>query len=228
MIISHLSQQPAIHVSAGFSGAGAITAGDSQSGVETSQDGKSQGHVSSADAANRQLSEKERREVEKLKRRDREVRAHEQAHLAAAGAYAMGGPRYTYQTGPDGKRYAVGGEVPIDVSEVPGNPEATLQKAQTIRRAALAPSNPSSADRAIAAKAAAMAAKARQDLTRDDDAGVRGESGMANEPSPNAQSAKPHSENSSNPLSGKNVKNYASRSYAQSSSSDTYKLDIWA
>ncbi len=113
------------------------------------------------------LSEDERRQVEELKKRDREVRAHEQAHLAAAGGYAMGGARYTYKMGPDGKRYAVGGEVPIDVSEVPGNPQATLQKAMTVRRAALAPSNPSSADRAIAAKAAMMAAQARQEMARD-------------------------------------------------------------
>ncbi len=112
------------------------------------------------------LSDRERREVEELKKRDQEVRAHEQAHLAAAGGYAAGGPRYTYKTGPDGKRYAVGGEVPIDVSEVPNNPEATLQKALTVRRAALAPANPSAADRAIAAKAANMAAKARREMAK--------------------------------------------------------------
>ncbi len=115
----------------------------------------------------RELSEEERREVEELKRRDREVRAHEQAHLAAAGGYATGGARYTYKMGPDGKRYAVGGEVPIDVSEVPGNPQATLQKAMTVRRAALAPSNPSAADRSIAARASMMAAKARQEMARE-------------------------------------------------------------
>ncbi|MDQ7051702.1 MAG: putative metalloprotease CJM1_0395 family protein [candidate division KSB1 bacterium] len=113
------------------------------------------------------LSEEERREIEELKRRDREVRAHEQAHLAAAGGYAKGGARYTYKVGPDGKRYAVGGEVPIDVSEVPGNPQATLQKAMTVRRAALAPSNPSAADRSIAARASMMAAKARQEMARE-------------------------------------------------------------
>ncbi|RMD95152.1 MAG: hypothetical protein D6814_13635 [Calditrichaeota bacterium] len=128
-------------------------------------------------AGQQQLSEKEKKEVEQLKKRDREVRAHELAHLAAAGGYALGGPQFTFKLGPDGKRYAVGGEVPIDVSEVPDNPEATLQKAQTIRRAALAPANPSSADRAIAAKAMAMAAKARQELSRtqeDADAGTSG------------------------------------------------------
>ena len=44
---------------------------------------------------------------------DREERQHEQAHLSAAGGHARGGPSYQYETGPDGKRYAVGGEVSI-------------------------------------------------------------------------------------------------------------------
>jgi hypothetical protein len=49
-------------------------------------------------------------------------------------------------TGPDGKQYAVGGEVPIDLSPVSGNPQATVQKAETIQRAALAPADPSGPD----------------------------------------------------------------------------------
>ena len=110
------------------------------------------------------LSRQEEQELKELKKRDREVRAHEQAHLAAAGGHALGGPRYTYQVGPDGKRYAVGGEVPLDASKVPNNPQATILKAQAIRRAALAPANPSAPDKAIAAEAAAMAAEARRDL----------------------------------------------------------------
>jgi hypothetical protein len=92
------------------------------------------------------------------------VRLHEQAHLLAAGPYAKGAPSYTYETGPDGKRYAVGGEVPIDLSAVPGDPQATLQKALTIRRAALAPNDPSATDQAVAAQATALAAQAQQEL----------------------------------------------------------------
>src|SRR4030095_11060184 len=105
-----------------------------------------------------------RRALESLRQRDQEVRLHEQAHLLAAGPYAKGAPSYTYQTGPDGQRYAVGGEVPIDLSAVPGNPQATLQKALTIRRAALAPTDPSATDQAVAAQATALAAPAQQDL----------------------------------------------------------------
>lgn len=105
------------------------------------------------------------RALQALKQRDREVRQHEQAHLLAAGPFATGGPRYTYETGPDGQRYAVGGEVPIDLSAVPGDPAATIQKAQTIQRAALAPAEPSGPDLAIAAKAATLVAQAQQELT---------------------------------------------------------------
>ena len=55
------------------------------------------------------LTEEQQQEVAELKSRDREVRSHEQAHLAAAGPYASGAPSFTYQEGPDGRRYAVGG-----------------------------------------------------------------------------------------------------------------------
>jgi SprA family protein len=113
-----------------------------------------------------QLSEAEQRTVAKLKARDREVRAHEQAHLSAAGPHASGGPRYQYQKGPDNARYAVGGEVDIDVSPVAGDPEATIRKAQVIRAAALAPSNPSPQDHQVAAAATKMEAEARQKLSQ--------------------------------------------------------------
>ena len=81
-------------------------------------------------------SEEETKQIEELKRRDREVRAHEMAHLMAAGAQASGGPSYEFQKGPDGKQYAVGGEVQIDTSPVEGDPEATMRKAARIQAAA--------------------------------------------------------------------------------------------
>ncbi|MEM8834515.1 MAG: putative metalloprotease CJM1_0395 family protein [Planctomycetota bacterium] len=110
------------------------------------------------------LSEEEQRQVEELKARDQEVRTHEQAHVAAAGSLFRGGPFYSYQTGPDGKRYAVGGSVNIDTSPVDGDPQATIQKAQQIRRAALAPAEPSSTDQQVASKASQMEAEARAEL----------------------------------------------------------------
>lgn len=93
-------------------------------------------------------------ELAQLKARDSQVRAHEAAHMAAGGRYITGGASYVYQTGPDGGEYAVGGEVGIDTSPVPGNPEETAQKMRTVRAAALAPSDPSAADLSVAAAAA--------------------------------------------------------------------------
>lgn len=116
-------------------------------------------------SAYQQFSREELELIGRLKRRDREVRAHEQAHRAAAGPYASS-PSYTYQRGPDGKNYAIGGEVQIDTSPVPGDPEATLRKAEIIRSAANAPANPSAQDRSVAAEATAMAIKARMELAR--------------------------------------------------------------
>ena len=111
-----------------------------------------------------QLSEAEQQTVAKLKARDREVRAHEQAHLSAAGPHARGGPSFQYQKGPDNARYAVGGEVQMDVSPVACDPQATIRKAQMIRAAALAPANPSSQDQQVAAAATKMEAQAQQEL----------------------------------------------------------------
>ena len=114
------------------------------------------------DSAGNPLSEVEVQQVRELEARDREVRAHEQAHKSAAGPYA-GAIHYDYQRGPDSKRYAVGGHVPIDMSDVPGDPAATAEKMAVIRRAALAPAEPSSTDRAVAAEASQREAEARQE-----------------------------------------------------------------
>jgi hypothetical protein len=111
-----------------------------------------------------QLTEDERRILNQLKARDAEVRAHEAAHLAAAGPHANGAPTFEFETGPDGRQYATGGEVSIDSSPVPGDPEATARKAQTIKRAALAPREPSGQDRQVAAQAAQLEAQARQQI----------------------------------------------------------------
>jgi len=111
-----------------------------------------------------QLTEEERQILNELKARDAEVRAHEAAHLAAAGPYANGAPTFEFETGTDGRQYATGGEVSIDSSPVAGDPEATVRKAQTIKRAALAPREPSGQDRAVAAQAAQLEAQARQEI----------------------------------------------------------------
>jgi len=110
------------------------------------------------------LSPEAEKQVQKLQERDREVRAHEQAHIAAGGQHVSGGASFSFQTGPDGRQYAIGGSVQIDTSPVPGNPKATEEKARAVRRAALAPASPSSTDQNVAAKAAAMESRARSEL----------------------------------------------------------------
>lgn len=97
------------------------------------------------------LSDEERRDVARLRTRDAEVRRHEQTHAIAAGPYG-GAPIYVFERGPNGRFYAVGGHVRIDTSPE-ATPEATIRKMETVIRAAQAPSNPSSADRAIAHQA---------------------------------------------------------------------------
>ena len=123
------------------------------------------GNAAAEKADANQPSDEEQRVIDQLQERDREVRDHELAHARVGGAYA-GQPSYTYQTGPDGKRYAIGGSVSIDTSPVPNNPEATISKLEVIKRAALAPAEPSSTDRSVAAFADAARAQALADLTR--------------------------------------------------------------
>ena len=113
-----------------------------------------------------ELSAEEEKEVTQMKKRDREVKAHEMAHVAAGAGVVRGGAHYDYQTGPDGKRYAVGGHVSIDTS-AEKEPQETIRKMQVVKKAALAPAQPSNTDRAIAAKAAITEAKARAQLTKE-------------------------------------------------------------
>lgn len=110
-----------------------------------------------------QLELVEQAEVRELAARDREVRAHEQAHMAVGGQYA-GGVSYDYSRGPDGRLYATGGSVSIDISPVSGDPAATITKMQQVQRAALAPAEPSGQDRAVAAQAAQLIAQARAEI----------------------------------------------------------------
>lgn len=113
---------------------------------------------------NTQTDQRQRAQIAELAKRDREVRAHELAHVAAGGRYT-GAASFSYERGPDGRLYASGGEVSIDASPVRNDPQATLEKAITIQRAALAPADPSNTDRRVAAKAAVIAAQARIEIS---------------------------------------------------------------
>lgn len=119
------------------------------------------------------LTEEEEAVVRDLKKRDQEVRAHEQAHKTVGGPYASA-PSYETVTGPDGREYAVGGEVKIDASPVQGNPAATIRKMDIVIRAALAPANPSPQDTQVAQSAQQTKLQAQAEL-REQNAAERAE-----------------------------------------------------
>lgn len=118
--------------------------------------------------AEKELNEDEKREVQELKKRDQEVKAHEQAHMAAGGGLVQGGASFTFQRGPDGKSYAVGGEVKIDTSPE-RDPDQTIRKMQQVKRAALAPAQPSGTDRSVAARAAQVETQARAEKAKSEE-----------------------------------------------------------
>lgn len=137
-------------------------------GLQAESQDESQGNTenpSQTSPDGSRLTAEELQLVEELKAADLEVRQHEMAHLAAGGSLVTSGASFTYKTGPDGQRYAVAGEVGIDVSAVPGDPRATIEKMQQIKRAATAPASPSAQDLRVAAKATATAAEAAGELT---------------------------------------------------------------
>ncbi len=148
--------------------ASGVDAQDPANGAEKEADASAEAapDAALAEGTEADLTEDEQLLVEELQQRDREVRQHEQAHMAAAGGHARGGASYEYTTGPDGKRYAAGGEVSIDTSKVSGDPAATIRKAQLVYRAALAPAEPSGQDRSVASQAKQMEMEARQELTQ--------------------------------------------------------------
>ncbi len=118
------------------------------------------------------LTPEELQVVRQLQQTDRKVRAHEQAHLSVGADLVRGGPSYSYETGPDDKRYAVAGEVSIDVSPAE-TPEETVPKAQHIRSTALAPADPSAQDHRVAAAATQMEIEARMALAKQQSEQIR-------------------------------------------------------
>ena len=105
------------------------------------------------------------RVVRDLQTRDTKVKTHEAAHQAAGGGMT-GAASYTYQQGPDGKMYAIGGEVPISVKSG-ATPEENIANARQVIAAAMAPANPSPQDYAVASSARVMQIKAEQQLARE-------------------------------------------------------------
>lgn len=113
-----------------------------------------------------ELSIDEKRLVQDLQSRDTEVRAHEAAHQGAGGGMT-GGASYTHQQGPDGRMYAIGGEVSISIQSGGSTPQEAVRNAQQAIAAAMAPSDPSGQDFAVASSAMVMLVKAQQQLAKE-------------------------------------------------------------
>jgi len=127
----------------------------------------------SKDKSDNELSPAEEEMVAKLEARDAEVKAHEAAHQAAGGGMT-GAATYTYQQGPDGKMYAIGGEVSISMSSG-SSPEETIANARQLAAAAMAAGEPSPQDFSVAASARVMEMKAQQQLARERDNQILGQ-----------------------------------------------------
>jgi hypothetical protein len=156
---------------------GQIAPAKTGQGTTRAQGGKAPANGQNGQADSLTLSPEAKAQVAKLQGRDADVKAHEAAHIAAGAGVVTSGATYTYEQGPDGRNYAVGGEVSIDASPVKGDPQATIAKAQKIEASALAPADPSGQDRSVAAAAAAMASQASAELAAKSSSGTKGTSG---------------------------------------------------
>lgn len=107
----------------------------------------------------------------RLQEHSRAIRLHEDAHMKVLGGYASGGVHYTEKRAPDGSSYITGGRIKVDLAPVPGDPRATLRKARTVQRAALAPGDSSPTDMATAAKAYRLQQEAMRELRSGEESG---------------------------------------------------------
>ena len=167
-----------------------------------------------------ELSMEEQRMVTELQAADTNVRAHEAAHMAAGGGLTSPAS-YTYERGPDNKMYAVAGEVGISTGE--GNtPQESLNKAQTIRRAALAPADPSPQDLKVAAQAASMEMSARAQIMQEKMVQNSQNTNNSNETSGDAvNSAENSTENSNVNSTGNSTENSNTNSTENSNTNST-------
>lgn len=101
-------------------------------------------------------------EIRRLVVVENHVKQHEAAHMAVGGEFA-GTASYSYTTGPDGKRYISGGEVSISIPSTDDKKEA-IRMLEQVKRAALAPADPSAQDQSTAASASAKQSALRAEL----------------------------------------------------------------
>jgi len=123
--------------------AGGVSRAEYREARETNSEN---GNTANGPSSDQDLDPAEEAVVNQLRARDSAVRQEEEAHAAAAGPYGSA-PQYTYQIGPDGNAYAIGGHVDVSVSPS-GSAEDRDRALATLQNAALAPNAPSGADMA--------------------------------------------------------------------------------
>ncbi|MGB5854108.1 MAG: putative metalloprotease CJM1_0395 family protein [Oceanisphaera sp.] len=145
---------------------------ETKAGAKSTESAEDADNASTAstqkNAAGKELTIEQQEELLQLQQRDQEVRVHEQQHASVGGQHT-GAPSYEYETGPDGKQYVVEGSVSADLSPIASDPNATIEKMQQVKAAALAPAEPSSADKNAAARADQLIVEARAELQQASD-----------------------------------------------------------
>lgn len=105
-------------------------------------------------------------EVRQMDDKSRKITNHENKHAAilrdSGTGVADAKPQLTQKQGPDGRQYAVAGEVNTDLRPVPGNPKATEHKAEAVYRSAIGDTDRSESDNQAARQALFSAQEARQ------------------------------------------------------------------
>ena len=105
----------------------------------------------------------EQRVIGKLQIRDREVKVHEMAHGTDPNLIKIGAAQFDYTIGPDGRAYATGGKVTLSTGN-PSSPEDALAKAESLKKASMAPGAPSPQDFQALNAAIAMGAEAQNNI----------------------------------------------------------------
>ncbi|MEM9629740.1 MAG: putative metalloprotease CJM1_0395 family protein [Pseudomonadota bacterium] len=195
-----------------------VTQGSGQSAAAL-QPAQAEGTGKEEDPDGDGLNEAEEKQVKELAKRDREVRAHEQAHARVGGAYASA-PTYTFQQGPDGKRYAIGGEVQIDTAKE-RSPEATIRKMQIVIRAATAPAEPSSQDLKVAQQARSQLSEAQAELRQQKAKELKGEDESSTSPASPETAEKPDGGSQAQAKNGEAEEDGTSASSSTSSEEDS-------
>ena len=101
-------------------------------------------------------------DIQKLDQPGTDIGRYERSHLAVAGMAIRGGPHHEYRLGSDGRVYALGGEVSLDLNTGTGNSQKSLAKMEQGRRAELVPAN------RLAIDDQRVAVLARYDVQRTD------------------------------------------------------------